>query len=1210
MNSIPDEHEPQGWRFWVDRGGTFTDIVALTPAGRVLARKVLSDSSGQRALDAMAELRATTSPAAEGDSAIAELRMGTTVATNALLERKGAATALVITAGFGDALRIAYQNRPELFARHILLPQPLATQTIECHERLAADGTVIEPLDAEALETDLRAARAAGITSVAIVFLHAYAFPGHEQAAAAIAHRLGFSNVSVSSELNPVIKLVARGDTTLVDAYLNPVLKSWAHATRQQLDRLGTVRSLWFMQSNGGLTDEHSFRGKDSVLSGPAGGIVGMVASATTEGFDRVIGFDMGGTSTDVSIYNGRYQRSEETVVAGVRIRASMLKIHTVAAGGGSLLRFGEGRLQVGPDSAGAEPGPAAYGQGGPLTVTDANVLLGRLQADLFPAILGARGNAPLRFEPVRAAFQALADRLAGKDFERSPEQLALAFREIAVQRMAGAIKHIALAAGLDVRDFALSCFGGAGPQHACQVADELGVRKVVIHPLAGFLSALGIGMAPLTRTRETTIRRALDEAGLRKLRTVDDELRLELRRQFPGGAQAGAAAHVNSTVKVRYAGTDTSLEIALGEVAGMRAAFTREHQARFGFAHPERELIIESVQVLASLEQVALPPNLGPEHDPAGEAPEALAVRQVWFGNGALPTPVYRRSQLPVGSQLRGPAMILDDGATTVIDPGWEGIITASRQLLLERVTEADAPVAADTRADPARLEVFNNLFMHIAEQMGVVLQNTARSVNIKERLDFSCAVFDAHGQLVANAPHMPVHLGSMGESVAAVIRDNPGLADGDVFMLNDPYRGGTHLPDITVVAPVTVPGEAQPDFFVAARGHHADIGGISPGSMPPDSRRIEEEGVLFSNFRLIRDGVFDAEGVENCLREAPWPARNPDQNIADLKAQVAACRQGARLLLAGVGRYGLAVVRAYLAHVQDNAEAAVREVLARLDDGAFEYPLDNGLLIRVAVTVHRDRREATVDFTGTSAQHDGNFNAPFAVCRAAVLYVFRCLVDAPIPLNAGCLKPIRLVVPPGCLLNPRPPAAVVAGNVETSQAVTNALFGAVGALAAAQGTMNNLTFGDSEQQYYETIAGGAGAGPGFPGADAVQTHMTNSRLTDPEVLELRFPVRVRDFSILQGSGGAGRYRGGHGARRELEFLAPMEAAILSGHRRVAPFGLTGGEAGRCGKNSVLRAGREETLAACDRVQLGQGDRIIIETPGGGGYGKPVSDT
>lgn len=1199
-----------GWRIWIDRGGTFTDLVGLAPDGRLLTRKVLSDDSGERTIAAIRALQTEGRRDAGQPAGISELRMGTTVATNALLERRGAKTALLITRGFRDALKIGYQNRPDLFARQIRLPAALNDRVIECRERIGADGQVLEPLDEDALLQDLRKAQTAGISSLAIVLLHAYAYPSHEQRAAQLARELGFVNVSVSHELNPMVKLVARGDTTVVDAYLNPVLQNWVAATRQQLEALGPVDNLLFMQSNGGLTNAAAFCGKDSVLSGPAGGIVGMVASAASEGIKQVVGFDMGGTSTDVSIYDGRFERSEETEVAGARIRAAMLKIHTVAAGGGSILRFAEGRMQVGPASAGANPGPAAYGLGGPLTLTDCNLLLGRLQADLFPAILGPQGNARLQEQPVREAFAVLARQLAAHGFEQTAEQLALAFQEIAVQRMADAIRHISLAAGLDVRDFALACFGGAGPQYACPVAEALGIRTVLVHPLAGLLSALGIGRAPITRLRETTLRCPLDEAGVVMLNTALASLREAVSAEFPGGPTAAAAADLSVTVKLRYSGTDTALEVDLDEPATMRAAFAREHQARFGFLQDDRELVIETVMLLASLAPPPLTSSSTRQQASATPA-QPLTIRPVIFASGKIETPVYRRADLAVGTQLSGPAIVLDDGATTVIDPGWQARLTDDLQLLLERQADNSKRRNRSTRADPASLEVFNNLFMHIAEQMGAVLRNTARSVNIKERLDFSCALFDSAGQLVANAPHMPVHLGSMGESVAAVIQNNPQLANGDVYMLNDPYQGGTHLPDITVVAPVSVAGANMPDFFVAARGHHADVGGVSPGSMPPDSRHIEQEGVLFSNFKLVSGGHFDEPELRRRLSTARWPARNPDQNVADLQAQVAACRQGARLLLASVERYGIDVVRAYLGHVQDNAEAAVRAVLGNLDDGSFVYPLDNGLVIRVAVTVDQGRRQARVDFSGTSAQHDGNFNAPYAVCRAAVLYVFRCLVDAPIPLNAGCLKPVELVVPAGCLLNPRRPAAVVAGNVETSQAVTNALFGAVGALAASQGTMNNFTFGNAHHQYYETVAGGAGAGPGFAGAHAVQTHMTNSRLTDPEILELRFPVRVRRFCIRQDSGGKGRHDGGNGALREIEFLSPMEAAILSGHRRIPPFGLAGGQAGHCGRNSLIRAGQalETELEGCSRVRLAAGDRIVIRTPGGGGYGDPDSE-
>ncbi len=1201
-----------GWRFWVDRGGTFTDVIGVSPGGRLFSRKLLSQSNSSDSDAVQVAIRslfcADDDPTAD-TPVIEELRMGTTVATNALLERQGAATALLITRGFADALKIAYQNRPQLFARHIQLPDPLYEAVIECDERLAADGSVVLPLDEKQLEESLENVLHKGIESLAIVFMHAYAHPCHEQQAAALARRLGFRNVSVSHELNPIIKLIGRGDTSVIDAYLNPVLRDYVDDISAQLEATARVASLLFMQSNGGLTEAATFCGKDSVLSGPAGGVVGMVESAAAEGFDRVIGFDMGGTSTDVSVYSGRYERNEETEIAGARLRASMLKIHTVAAGGGSVLHFSEGRLQAGPRSAGAHPGPAAYGLGGPLTVTDCNVLLGRLQADFFPRILGPSGDAGLQIEAVRRAFAALGEQLVGAGYDTTPEKLALVFQQIAVQRMAGAIKQICLAGGHDASEYVLACFGGAGPQHACQVADELGIKKVLVHPLAGLLSALGIGLAPITAVREKTVRRPLSVANISELARDAREVELAARHELAANPRLRAAAQVETSVKLRYQATDTSLPVPMSDPETMSAEFAQAHLARFGFSHPDRQLVIESVIAVATLRARAVPELPVPQAADDGTQPEALDTRPVFFHDSRQATAFFHRDSLRPGMSINGPAIVLDEGATTVIEPGWRARVTPRNQLLLTRVRQRPAVRENDTRADPARLEVFNNLFMHVAEQMGVVLQNTARSVNIKERLDFSCAVFDPQGQLVANAPHMPVHLGSMGESVTAIIADNAQMQDGDVFMLNDPYRGGTHLPDITVVAPVFVPGHQQADFFVAARGHHADIGGISPGSMPPHSRSINEEGVLFRNFRLVAAGLFNEEQLRSELCAGSWPARDPEQNIADLKAQVAACAQGRRLLLASMEKYGPHLVRAYLGHVQDNAENAVREVLARLDDGEFEYPLDNGLVVRVAVQVDRKARVATIDFAGSSRQHSGNFNAPFSVCRAAVLYVFRCLVDADIPLNAGCLKPIHINAPAGSMLNPEPPAAVVAGNVETSQAITNALFGALGAMAASQGTMNNFTFGNADRQYYETVAGGSGAGPGFPGADAVQTHMTNSRLTDPEVLELRYPVRLREFAVRRGSGGAGEFAGGNGVRREIEFLADMQAAILSGHRRIAPFGLAGGEPGQCGRNTWIPRNQEpKVLTGTAQIEVTAGDRMLIETPGGGGYGTAPS--
>ncbi len=1203
-----------GWRFWIDRGGTFTDVIGAGPDGGLVSRKLLSGQHGSDGDAALAGIRDILG-VAKGDALpaaiVTELRMGTTVATNALLERTGAPAALLITCGFADALRIAYQNRPDLFALDIRLPDPLHARVVECAERLGPNGEIIERLNEAALERDLATLLEEGISSLAIVFMHAYRHPRHEQAAAALARRMGFSQVSVSHELNPVIKLIARGDTTLVDAYLNPLLHCYVEEVRKQLAELGGVQRLRFMQSSGGLTDADRFRGKDSVLSGPAGGIVGMSESARLEGFRQVIGFDMGGTSTDVSVYNGEFERSEETEVAGTRIRAAMLKIHTIAAGGGSILHYTDGRLQIGPQSAGARPGPAAYGLGGPLTVTDSNVLLGRLRPEFFPALLGEDGRSPLQPDVVREKFTALAAQVSSSGFHIEPEALAEQYLQIAVMHMANAIKHISVQRGHDLSRYVLACFGGAGPQHACDVADALGITRVLIHPLAGLLSAWGIGLAPVTSFREQTLRTPLNERGF----DLTEQTRLRLQQEVL--AELAAQGHCESglitldcQVRLRYAGTDTSLPVTMDQPAQMTAQFTKYHSQRFGFAFPDQELVVESVWIeAAARDSEAGRSSVNAARTPSGSI-EPLAVRPVRFAGSWQETPFFDRGHLLPGAQQEGPAILLENGATTVVAPGWHAEVSPHNQILLRRRDPPKSASERDTEVDPARLEIFNNLFMHIAEQMGAVLRNTARSVNIKERLDFSCAVFDGQGQLVANAPHMPVHLGSMGESVKAVIADNPGMGPGDVYMLNDPYRGGTHLPDITVVTPVFARDRRKADFFVASRGHHADIGGISPGSMPPASRTIDEEGVLFTNFLLVREGRFAEEQLLAALTKAHHPARNPAQNIADLKAQVAANQQGLALLNECIAYYGREVCLAYMQHVQDNAEEAVRNVISRLTDGRFEYAMDNDLVIRVAVTVNQAARTACVDFTGTSAQHDGNFNAPYAVCCAAVLYVFRCLVNAPVPLNAGCLKPIEIRVPEGSLLNPRPPAAVVAGNVETSQCITDALFGALGVVAAAQGTMNNFTFGDARHQYYETIAGGSGAGPGFPGCDAVQTHMTNSRLTDPEVLELRFPVLVREFSIRANSGGQGRYRGGNGARRELEFRAPMQAAILSGHRSIPPFGLAGGAAGACGRNTLLKKeGSAHALGATATVTVETGDRIVIETPGGGGYGKPGSD-
>ncbi|HYE52717.1 MAG TPA: hydantoinase B/oxoprolinase family protein, partial [Azospirillaceae bacterium] len=1099
-----------------------------------------------------------------------------------------------------DQLRIAYQNRPRIFDRHIRLPELLYRRVVEVDERIGARGEVVKALDEAAVRRELAAVRGEGFRAIAVVLMHGYRFPAHEARVAALAREAGFEQVSVSHEVSPLMKIVGRGDTTVVDAYLSPILRRYVDQVAAELPGV----RLMFMQSNGGLTDAALFQGKDSILSGPAGGIVGAVRTAAAEGFGRVIGFDMGGTSTDVSHFAGEYERAFETVVAGVRLRAPMLRIHTVAAGGGSICRFDGSRFRVGPESAGANPGPACYRRGGPLTVTDCNVMTGKLNPDFFPAVFGPGGDQPLDAAIVREKFEALAAEVeAATGRALAPEQAAEGFLTIAVENMANAIKHISVQRGYDVGRYALQCFGGAGGQHACLVADALGMTTVYVHPLAGVLSAFGMGLADIVAMRERAVERALEPAAIPALDTLADELAADALKELAAQGVAPGTAEVRRKAHVRYAGSDTALVVALGAADAVTAAFEAAHRQRFGFLMPGRGLVVEalSVEAVGGLGG-AVPPVPWRGAGPSGP----LATVEMHTGGRRHSAAVFDRTALPAGAEVDGPAILREPTATTVVEPGWRARVTPAGGLVLTRAVPLPARVAVGTEADPVMLEVFNNLFMSIAEQMGTTLENTAHSVNIKERLDFSCALFDRDGGLIANAPHIPVHLGSMGDSVRAVLERRRGaLGPGDVVMLNNPYRGGTHLPDITVVTPVFDEAGDELLFWVASRGHHADIGGVTPGSMPPDSRSIVEEGVLIDDFLLVERGRLREAETVALLEGAVHPVRNVAQNLGDLRAQIAANEKGVAELRRMVGHFGLETVRAYMGHVQDNAEEQVRRVISRLSDGAFVQEMDDGAEIRVAVTVDRERRAARIDFTGTSPQRPTNFNAPASICRAAVLYVFRTLVDDDIPLNDGCLKPLEIVIPEGSMLNPRHPAAVVAGNVETSQAVTDALYGALGVMAAAQGTMNNFTFGNARHQYYETICGGSGAGPGFDGTDAVHTHMTNSRLTDPEVLEWRFPVLLDSFRIRKGSGGGGRWRGGDGVVRRVRFLEPMTAAILSNHRRVPPFGMEGGAPGRVGAARVERAGgTTETLAATARTEMAPGDVFVIETPGGGGYG------
>jgi 5-oxoprolinase (ATP-hydrolysing) len=1189
---------PQRWQFWIDRGGTFTDIVGRRPDGSLVTHKLLSENPDQYRDAAVAGIRHLLGLKA-GEPITPQqvecVKMGTTVATNALLERKGEPTLLVTTRGFRDALRIAYQNRPRLFDRHIVLPELLYSAVVEAEERVGARGEMVTPLDEAALRRDLQAQYAAGLRSVAIVFLHGYRYTAHEEAAACIAREIGYTQVSTSHGTSPLMKFVSRGDTTVVDAYLSPILRRYVD---QVAGEMPGVRLL-FMQSSGGLTDAHAFQGKDAILSGPAGGIVGMARTAEIAGMDRVIGFDMGGTSTDVSHYAGEFEREFETQVAGVRMRAPMMSIHTVAAGGGSLLQYDGARFRVGPQSAGANPGPASYRRGGPLAVTDANVMLGKIQPAHFPRVFGPAANEALDGEVVRQKFTALAAQTG-----RSAEDVAEGFVNIAVQQMANAIKKISVARGYDVTRYTLQCFGGAGGQHACLVADALGMTRVLVHPLAGVLSAYGMGLADQNVIREQAVELPLDAQALPTIADKLDALAQAARAELERQQLSAAAVHVQRRVHVRYEGSDSALVVPHGDLVAITAGFEAAYRQRFAFLMQGKRLIVEAVSVEAVVAGDA-PDEPRHEVHVAREVPRRETVR-MYSGGTWHEAALVVREDLRAGDHIAGPAIIAEKNATTVVEPGWEAELTALDHIVLHRRVPREQRYAAGTTADPVLLEVFNNLFMNIAEQMGLQLQNTAYSVNIKERLDFSCALFDTQGNLIANAPHMPVHLGSMGESIKTVIRENAGrMQPGDVYVLNDPYHGGTHLPDVTVITPVYLEGKTEPTFYVGSRGHQADIGGTTPGSMPPFSTRIEEEGVQIQNFKLVDRGVLREAEILALLASGEYPSRNPQQNLADLKAQIAANEKGVQELRKMVAQFGLDVVLAYMRHVQDNAEESVRRVITRLKDGEFTLPLDNGAQIRVAIHVDTQQRSAEIDFTGTSPQQLNNFNAPTAVCMAAVLYVFRTLVDDDIPLNAGCLKPLKVIIPPGSMLNPNPPASVVAGNVETSSCITNALYGALGVMAASQCTMNNFTFGNATYQYYETISGGSGAGEGFDGTSVVQTHMTNSRLTDPEVLEFRFPVRLLGYEIRRGSGGAGRWRGGDGGVRRVMFLEDMTAGILSNGRRNGAFGMAGGQAGQPGINRVLRAdGRVEDLGHIGQATMASGDVFEIHTPGGGGYG------
>jgi 5-oxoprolinase (ATP-hydrolysing) len=1254
---MPAKTSPQLWDFWIDRGGTFTDVVGRRPDGTLVAHKLLSENPeayADAAVQGIRDLLGLEAGEPIPAGRVNAVKMGTTVATNALLERKGDRTLLVITKGFRDALKIGYQARPKIFAKQIIKPDMLYERVAEVDERVRSDGTVEKEPDLDAVRAELEVAKADGIDAVAIVFMHAYRFPEHEKRVASLAREMGFTQVSVSHEVSPLIKLVGRGDTTVVDAYLSPILRRYVARVAREMqgakhvaraaalssppplrgrDREGGEQQsaaqvstplpnpppqggrehvsasgvsednirLMFMMSSGGLTAAELFQGKDAILSGPAGGVVGMAETGKQAAFDRLIGFDMGGTSTDVSHFDGEYERTFETEVAGVRMRAPMMLIHTVAAGGGSILRYDGARFRVGPDSAGANPGPTCYRRGGPLAVTDANVMAGKLLPEFFPKIFGPHQDQPLDDNAVKTAFAEMAKDVGGK----SPAEIADGFITIAVENMANAIKKISVQRGYDVTRYALNCFGGAGGQHACMVADSLGMTKVLIHPFSSLLSAYGMGLADIRATREQAIELPLGTKALAALKRTGGKLGKDAKAEVAGQGVPANKIKVILRAHIRYAGTDTALVVTAGTAAAMTRAFEKAHKARFGFIDRAKQMVIEAVSVEAVGGGAKFNEKTVRRSNAALPKP---AKRTKFFSAGAWhKANVYTREQLKPGAKVKGAAIIIEPHQTIVVEPGWQAELTAKNHLVLTRAKALKRTHAIGTHADPVMLEVFNNLFMSIAEQMGVSLQNTAYSVNIKERLDFSCAVFAHDGTLVANAPHMPVHLGSMDRAVETIIRENKGkIAPGDVYAINAPYNGGTHLPDITVCTPVFDDKKKAILFWVASRGHHADVGGISPGSMSPNATTIEQEGVLFDNFKLVDRGRFREKELLAALTGAKYPARNPVQNINDIKAQIAANEKGVAELRKMVTLFTLPVVKAYMQHVQDNAAESVRRVIDRLHDSEFSYEMDQGTVVKVKITVDKKKREATVDFTGTSEQQPTNFNAPEPVTRAAVLYVFRVMVDDDIPMNAGCLRPINVVIPKHSMLTPEYPAAVVAGNVETSQAVTNTLFGALGALAAAQGTMNNLNFGNAKYQYYETICSGSPAGPGFDGTDAVHTHMTNTRLTDPEVLEFRYPVVLEDFHIRAGSGGKGKWHAGDGIRRTIRFLEKMDCTILSGHRRVRPFGLEGGEAGQVGENWARRKdGTMEKLQGCDDTVIDAGEAIIIQSPTAGGFGK-----
>ena len=1194
------------WQFWIDRGGTFTDIVARKPDGTILIDKLLSENVSMYKDAAIAGIKRILKLKNEDKiptDKIASVKMGTTVATNALLERKGDRTLLLITKGFGDLLRIGYQNRPLLFDLNIQLPELLYDRVVEVSERLDANGKIVKKLDENQVKIALKKAKNDGINSVAIAFMHSYINPDHENIIAKIAENENFDQISVSHKVSPLIKLVGRGDTTVVDAYLSPILRRYVNQVSDELEEDKSTK-LMFMQSNGGLTDANLFQGKDALLSGPAGGVVSMVQTGKQAGYQKLIGFDMGGTSTDVCHFAGEYERSFETELAGVRIRAPMMQINTVAAGGGSILSFKDGRFQVGPESAGAIPGPASYGKDGPLTVTDCNVLLGKLHPEHFPNVFGKTGDKPLNVEIVRTKFIALAKEISAQT--KKPEMdiifMAEGFLKIAVENMANAIKKISIQKGYDVTNYTMNCFGGAGGQHACHVADSLGISKVLIHPYAGVLSAYGMGLAEIRSIREGHLEQNIEE--IENAKTLINKLSLKAKEDLTKQGIENSSIKLVKLAFLHYQGSHQNLEINFDTVEKMRKAFEQEHKKRFGFFVDGRTIFVEMITVEAIGKTTDNNKFLNVSSQSKVAAP--IAHKTMYVDNNKNSVPIYKRSDLKIEQKVIGPAIISEATGTNVIERGWLGSLDKYYNLILSRAEEKKSEKGLGTSVDVVMLEVFNNLFMNIAEQMGATLANTAYSVNIKERLDFSCALFDNSGALVANAPHVPVHLGSMSEAIRTVIKLNKNdIFPGDVFVLNAPFNGGTHLPDVTVITPVFDSDGKQITFFVASRGHHADIGGKTPGSGPPDSKHIDEEGVLIDNFKMFDKGVFRESEIRKILSSGRYPCRNIEHNMADLAAQVAANNTGIVEINSMIEQFGIETVHSYMNHVQDNAEECIRNAIVNLREGKYEYELDNGEFIRVKITIDKIKREATIDFTGTAPKNPFNYNAPMAVCHAVILYVFRTLVGSNIPLNEGCFKPLNIVVPNNSMINAKYPSAVIAGNTEVSQLTCNALFGALGIIAGSQATMNNFIWGNDKIQNYETICGGTGAGPNFHGTSAVQTHMTNTRSTDPEILEARFPVRLEEYSIRKNSGGKGKYNGGNGVTRKLRFLEPMTVTTLCSHRRVKPFGVDGGEPGQCGKEWLEKEdGGFIELEGNDSCEVKVDDLFVMETPGGGGFG------